>query len=84
MRTTNIPTLILSIISIIYLIIFKEFINPKIKRKLKLEFPSELLLVSSFLLFFLILSFYNIINQDNDFSYTVIFYFEGLFKSELN
>lgn len=57
MGTTNIPTLILSIISIIYLIIFKEFINPKIKRKLKLEFPSELLLVSSSLLFVLILSF---------------------------
>jgi hypothetical protein len=44
--STNIPTLILSLISLAYLIIFKELINPIIKKKLKLIFPSELLLVS--------------------------------------
>lgn len=44
--STNIPTLILSLISLAYLIVFKELVNPIIKKKLKLIFPSELLLVS--------------------------------------
>ena len=42
---SNWKTIIVSIICIIYLIIFKELINPLIKKKLKFEFPSELLLV---------------------------------------
>lgn len=46
MGTTNIPTLILSAICIAYLIFCKEFINPKVKKKFRLEFPSELLLVN--------------------------------------
>lgn len=50
MGTTNLATLVLSIICITYLIIFKEFVNPRIKKKLKLEFPSELLLVRDFLI----------------------------------
>lgn len=48
-KTINPSTTILSIICLVYLVIFKEFINPKIKKKTKLEFPSELLLVRTFL-----------------------------------
>ena len=44
--TTNLPTMLTSIICIIYLIIFKELVNPKIKKRIKYEFPAELLLVS--------------------------------------
>jgi solute carrier family 26 protein len=43
---TNVPTLILSIICILYLTIFKGFLSSRIKKLLKFEFPSELLLVS--------------------------------------
>jgi MFS superfamily sulfate permease-like transporter len=44
--TTNIGTLSVSIICIIFIIIFKEIINPRIKKRWKIEFPSELILVS--------------------------------------
>ena len=43
---TNIATLIISIICITYIIVFKEVINPRIKKRSKLEFPSELILVT--------------------------------------
>lgn len=43
--STNIATLIASMICIIYLIIFKEFLNPRIKKRFKIEFPSDLILV---------------------------------------
>lgn len=43
--STNIATLIVSAICIAYLVVFKEFINPRIKKRIKVEFPSELLLV---------------------------------------
>ena len=45
--STNIATLIASVVCIAYLVVFKEFINPRIKRRIKVEFPSELLLVIS-------------------------------------
>jgi MFS superfamily sulfate permease-like transporter len=46
MSTANIPTLITSIICIFYLVLSKEVLNPRVKRRIKFEFPSELLLVS--------------------------------------
>lgn len=45
MPTTNVSTLVTSAICITYLILFKELINPRIKKRFKIEFPSELLLV---------------------------------------
>lgn len=46
MPEANWQTIVISIISIIYLVIFKEYINPWIKRKTKITFPSDLLLVT--------------------------------------
>ena len=43
--TANVGTLITSAFSILFLVGFKEFLNPKIKKKFKYEFPSELFLV---------------------------------------
>ena len=43
--STNIGTLVVSIICITYVVIFKEFINPRIKKRCKIEFPSDLILV---------------------------------------
>jgi MFS superfamily sulfate permease-like transporter len=43
--TTNLSALITTISCLVYLIIFKEFLNPRIKKRFKFEFPSELLLV---------------------------------------
>lgn len=43
--TAHLPTVLISIFCIIYLTIFKEFINPLVKRKSKVELPAELLLV---------------------------------------
>ncbi len=42
---SNWKTIILSSVSIAYLVIFKEHINPFIKKKIKITFPSELLLI---------------------------------------
>lgn len=47
--TINFATFITSIICIFYLIIFREFLGPKLKKKIKFEFPSELLLVNIFI-----------------------------------
>ncbi len=41
----NWRTVVLSLVSMIYLVIFKEYLNPIIKKKTKVQFPSELLLV---------------------------------------
>ena len=43
--SANIGTVITSFCSMGFLLIFKEFLNPKIKKRFKYEFPSELLLV---------------------------------------
>ena len=43
--STNIGTLIVSAICIVYIIIFKEVLNPRIKKRFKIEFPSDLFLV---------------------------------------
>lgn len=48
MSTTNIASFIVSAVSIIYLIMFKELINPRLKQRFKFEFPSELLLVGEY------------------------------------
>ena len=48
--STNLPTLLTSTCCILYLLLFKEFLNPKIKRRIKFDFPAELLLVSSMIL----------------------------------
>lgn len=45
MNSANWKTIICSAIGITYLVIFKQFLNPMIKKKIKIEFPSELLLV---------------------------------------
>ncbi len=42
---SNWQTILLSAFCIIYLVIFKELINPWIKKKIKFDFPSELVLV---------------------------------------
>jgi MFS superfamily sulfate permease-like transporter len=44
--TANIATVITSIICLTYLVLFKFFINKRIKRLIKVDFPSELVLVS--------------------------------------
>ena len=46
LKFTNLPTLVTSTCCILYLLLVKEFLNPKIKRRIKFEFPAELLLVS--------------------------------------
>lgn len=43
----NWASVIMSIISVIILIIFKEFINPKVKAKIKMPVPIELVVVSA-------------------------------------
>lgn len=45
---SNWQTMCLSVFCITYLVIFKEYINPWIKKKIKFAFPSELLLVNIF------------------------------------
>jgi MFS superfamily sulfate permease-like transporter len=44
--STNVGTLVVSIACIIYIVIFKEFVNPRIKKRCKMEFPSDLVLVN--------------------------------------
>jgi solute carrier family 26, other len=44
---TNVYCLMLSAFSIIYLIFFKEFINKRLKKRFKFDFPSELILIIS-------------------------------------
>ena len=46
LSSINYVTLIISTICIVYLMVFKELINPRIKKCVRYEFPSELLLVS--------------------------------------
>lgn len=46
--TAHLPTVFISIFCIIYLIVFKELINPLVKRKSKVELPAELILVITF------------------------------------
>ena len=41
----NWRTLLVSVACIIYLVIFKEVVNPRLKKIIKYSFPSELLLV---------------------------------------
>ncbi|CAF0735662.1 unnamed protein product [Brachionus calyciflorus] len=43
--TSNVVTVVCSVSCIIFLTIFKEILNPIIKKRLKFEFPSELLLL---------------------------------------
>lgn len=45
MTDANWQTVVISVISIIYLVIFKEYLNPWIKRKTKMTLPSDLFLV---------------------------------------
>ena len=47
-ETINPWTVLVSALCIIYLILFKEVINPRIKKRCKIEFPSELVLVIIF------------------------------------
>ena len=42
---SNWKTILISLFGIAYLVIFKEILNPRIKKKIKIEFPSELVLV---------------------------------------
>lgn len=55
---SNTETIVISGVCVIYLVYIKEFINPWIKKKINVQFPSELLLVSIILL--------NIFNFSND------------------
>lgn len=41
----NYTALTISLLCMLYLIVFKELINPRVKKRVKVEFPSELLLV---------------------------------------
>jgi MFS superfamily sulfate permease-like transporter len=45
--SANVATVITSIVCFFYLIVFKEFLNRRIRRITKIEFPSELVLVST-------------------------------------
>ena len=47
-QDSNWQTILLSAFCITYLVLFKELINPWIKKKIKFDFPSELLLVNKF------------------------------------
>lgn len=46
-KTANMCALVSTTGCIIYLVLFKEILNPRIKKRFKFEFPSELLLVIS-------------------------------------
>ncbi len=60
LNTINWWTFALSVFCILFLALFKEAANPLIKRKIKFEFPSELVLVGDHFFINLVVCLFNL------------------------
>ena len=72
---SNTETIVISGVCVIYLVYIKEFINPLIKKKINVQFPSELLLVSIIL---------NICNFSNDAIFLKYFWIQVVLATSIS